>query len=234
MHKIKVFAQDKIWRVSASMTIFVEDVNDNAPEFLSTSYNFSILTPHTKNGYFVGKVEANDLDEGINKKFTYYTYSSHLYIDPESGEIFLTRNLSFLPADFITAEIFANDYGVPSNVGNTKVNIYLLDNYFESPVFEQDEYVFAIETPIEGNVSFGSVKTKTPNDRILYELTEQNGIISIDSVTGKLSGNFSSMQTDDFIELTIMSHDYKSNTPGITTIIIKAIEKEELEFKLKK
>uniref|UniRef100_A0AC34F3S9 Cadherin domain-containing protein n=1 Tax=Panagrolaimus sp. ES5 TaxID=591445 RepID=A0AC34F3S9_9BILA len=235
LHKIKVYAQDKIWRVSASMTIFVEDVNDNAPEFISSSYNFSVLTQHTKNEYFVGSVEANDLDEGINKKLTYYTYSPYIYIYPESGEIFLTRNLSYLPADFITAEIFSINYGVPSNVGSTNVNIYLLDKYLEPPDFEYEEYVFGIETPV-GNefVNFGKVKTKSPNSRIQYELSQLSNIVSINAETGEMSGNFSTLKFDDTIEFTIKANDYMSNKPGITTVIIKATEKQEIEFKVKK
>uniref|UniRef100_A0A914YF43 Cadherin n=1 Tax=Panagrolaimus superbus TaxID=310955 RepID=A0A914YF43_9BILA len=235
LHKIKVYAQDKIWRVSASMTIFVEDVNDNAPEFISLSYNFSVLTQHSKNGYFVGTVKAIDSDEGINKKLTYYTYSPYIYIYPESGEIFFTRNLSYFPADFITAEIFAIDYGVPSNVGSTKVNIYLLDKYLEPPIFEYDEYIFGVETPVGKEiVNFGNVKAKVPNNRIHYELSQPSNIVSIDSGTGELSANFNTLKFDDSIELTIKANDYMSNTPGITNIIIKAVERQEIEFKLKK
>ena len=149
------------------MTIVVEDVNDNAPTFVLNVYNFSVLTKATKNDYFVGIVEAFDLDEGINKKITYYTFSPYISVYPETGEVFLSQNLSHLPYEKIEAEIFAIDYGAPAKVGSTQLNIYLIDEYLNPPVFDRNEYLFVIETPMNSVASFGAIKVKDANHRVI-------------------------------------------------------------------
>lgn len=52
------------------MTVSVLDVNDNTPTFRDTTKNFSIPATAAV-GFPVSKIEAFDLDEGINGEIVY-------------------------------------------------------------------------------------------------------------------------------------------------------------------
>ncbi|XP_062857009.1 protocadherin-20 [Trichomycterus rosablanca] len=86
---------------SASVTVFIEDVNDNQPEVILPNSNFSCLTvpPSTKAGSIITKIYAIDHDSGVNSDITYHmmpsqpAQSSPFRIDPRSGNITLVQPL---------------------------------------------------------------------------------------------------------------------------------------------
>ncbi|KAF5896914.1 protocadherin-20-like [Clarias magur] len=86
----------------ASVTIYVEDVNDNQPQVLLPSSNLSCLTvsPNTSAGSIVTKIYAIDRDSGMNSDITYNIIArepinpSPFQIDPHSGNITLVQQLA--------------------------------------------------------------------------------------------------------------------------------------------
>ncbi|XP_028574255.2 cadherin-related family member 2 isoform X2 [Podarcis muralis] len=60
---------------TVNVTFIVEDINDNAPRFNSSFYEFSV--PEGLKGVFVGSVEATDADQTvINNRISFYIESS--------------------------------------------------------------------------------------------------------------------------------------------------------------
>ncbi|XP_026796506.3 protocadherin-20 isoform X2 [Pangasianodon hypophthalmus] len=86
---------------TASVTVFVEDVNDNQPQVLLPSSNLSCLTipPNTRAGSIITKIYAIDRDSGMNSDITYHIIArepinpSPFQIDPHSGNITLVQQL---------------------------------------------------------------------------------------------------------------------------------------------
>lgn len=86
---------------TASVTIFVEDVNDNQPQVLLPNSNLSCLTisPSTRTGSIITKIYAIDRDSGMNSDITYQIIArkpinpSPFQIDSHSGNITLVQQL---------------------------------------------------------------------------------------------------------------------------------------------
>ncbi|KAL7863760.1 hypothetical protein SRHO_G00127440 [Serrasalmus rhombeus] len=87
---------------TASVTIFVEDINDNQPQVILPSSNLSCLTvsPSTRTGSIVTKIYAVDRDSGMNSDITYQitarqpAWPSPFQIDSHSGNITLANRLA--------------------------------------------------------------------------------------------------------------------------------------------
>ncbi|TSL89839.1 Myelin proteolipid protein [Bagarius yarrelli] len=86
---------------TASVTVFVEDINDNQPQVILPSSNLSCLTisPNTRAGSIITKIYAVDHDSGMNSDITYQIIArepinpSPFQIDPHSGTITLVQQL---------------------------------------------------------------------------------------------------------------------------------------------
>ena len=67
----------------------VKDSNDNRPVFAQNAFNF-VVTENVEANYLVGKVSAEDKDEGANAKITYqFKLASRAFtIDGPTGMIF--------------------------------------------------------------------------------------------------------------------------------------------------
>ena len=67
----------------------VKDSNDNRPVFAQNAFNF-VVTENVEANHLVGKVSAEDKDEGANAKITYQFKSASraFTIDGPTGMIF--------------------------------------------------------------------------------------------------------------------------------------------------
>ncbi|XP_037801284.1 cadherin-89D-like [Penaeus monodon] len=79
--------EDNPRRVGSSVVeVFVEDVNDNLPEFSHSVYAISIVE-NLPSGFSVVQVSATDRDEGVNGAFNYHVVGGQgaLTVNPLSG-----------------------------------------------------------------------------------------------------------------------------------------------------
>lgn len=71
---------------SATVNIKVTDINDKNPEFVDQPYEFSVEEGIA--GKLMGKVHAEDADEGINAEIIYFTPDDiPVIIDPQTGNV---------------------------------------------------------------------------------------------------------------------------------------------------
>ena len=114
-------------RLSAEkvITIIVEDINDNAPEFVSVPT--SSLTPATQPGQVITTVQATDRDSNSNGLVTYrLDTESYLFgIDHYSGEISLKNKPEVLEAKY-ELEVVASDEAVQSERRSSSVTVTVL------------------------------------------------------------------------------------------------------------
>ena len=94
-YTLVVVATDGRFNSTVSVTVEVEDANDNAPSFRSATYSATL--PETSDpGTFVVRVEAEDRDIGSNADIVYAILNEDLFeINEQNGIITLARQLDF-------------------------------------------------------------------------------------------------------------------------------------------
>ncbi|CAB1337314.1 unnamed protein product [Coregonus sp. 'balchen'] len=156
----KVSAHDSGWTVSTDVTIFVTDVNDNAPRFSRPSYYLD-YPELTEVGSLVTQVSATDPDEGVNGKIFYFIRSQSEYfrINSSSGEIFIKQHLKYQNSTGSNINInrhsfiiTASDRATKPLMSETTVIVNILDSNDNPPKFESSSYF----TPVTKSVKVGT------------------------------------------------------------------------------
>uniref|UniRef100_A0A0R3RQB4 Cadherin n=1 Tax=Elaeophora elaphi TaxID=1147741 RepID=A0A0R3RQB4_9BILA len=152
---LKVKAWDGLWEVRTSLTITVEDVNDNAPTFSDSFYKFLVMA---NSGIFteIGRILAFDADEGFNGQIHYDLRCNNdlFMVEPSSGHIFSITALEQYVNNTVECKSFASDQGFPSMTSNATVYIHIID-FAESNGTKQAYYEFAFLPDAEPGAAIG-------------------------------------------------------------------------------
>ncbi|XP_022254786.1 cadherin-related tumor suppressor-like [Limulus polyphemus] len=158
---LKVVAVDGSWRAETTLTITIQDVNDNAPLFSEKIYTFNYPELQPTIG-FVGQVSAIDIDKhGPNSMVTYSLKrpSNFFRINPSSGEILSKEVLhykisskGFSPENQHRIQVIATDHGKPPLSMEVNIVINIVDSNNNQPLFQKKEYF----TPVTENVGIGT------------------------------------------------------------------------------
>uniref|UniRef100_A0A8C0AXX0 Protocadherin Fat 4 n=1 Tax=Buteo japonicus TaxID=224669 RepID=A0A8C0AXX0_9AVES len=191
-YRIRVSAHDSGWTVSTDVTIFVTDVNDNAPRFTKPSYYLEC--PELPGiGLKVTQVSATDPDEGSNGQVFYFikSQSEFFRINATTGEIFNKQYLRYQNSSgssnvninrhsFI---VTSSDRGSPPLMSETTVTINIVDSNDNAPLFLARKYF----TPVTKNVKVGTnlIKVTAVDDKDFGLNSEVEYFISDESKTNK-------------------------------------------------
>ncbi|XP_009887839.1 PREDICTED: protocadherin Fat 4-like, partial [Charadrius vociferus] len=191
-YRIRVSAHDSGWTVSTDVTIFVTDVNDNAPRFTKPSYYLEC--PELPGiGLKVTQVSATDPDEGSNGQVFYFikSQSEFFRINATTGEIFNKQYLRYQNSSgssnvninrhsFI---VTSSDRGSPPLMSETTVTINIVDSNDNAPLFLARKYF----TPVTKNVRVGTdlIKVTAVDDKDFGLNSEVEYFISEESKTNK-------------------------------------------------
>ncbi|XP_068273249.1 protocadherin alpha-3-like [Nyctibius grandis] len=141
------------------LVISVLDANDNAPQFNQSVYKVQ-LPESAAEGTLVVRVNATDLDEDLNKEFSYSMISTvpagntDLFnIDPKTGEIRLTGALDFEEVRLHELQVEARDKGWPPLSGHCSVELEVLDVNDNAP----EVWVTSLSVPVAEDASVGTV-----------------------------------------------------------------------------
>ncbi|KAF5892830.1 protocadherin Fat 4, partial [Clarias magur] len=239
----KVSAHDSGWTVSTDVTIFVTDINDNAPRFSRPSYYLD-YPELTEIGSLVTQVSATDLDEGFNGKIFYFIRSQSEYfrINSSTGEIFIKQQLKYQNStghsnvnlnrhSFI---VTASDRGVKSLMSETTVIVNVIDSNDNHPIFESSSYF----TPVTKSVKVGTKLIKVTahdkkdygvNSEIEYALTGGNSSskFRLDKQTGWVSVASSLASDVNKVYLLEITVTDKGTPPLLDKTILKIAVTEE-------
>lgn len=166
------------------VTIYIEDVNDNAPEFESSTVRISI-PENAELGMPLYAANAHDKDSGksgtvryrltnvddMHTTNTISLTSPHKKMDrPKNGNLFSinaeTGHLTLIHSlDYETAQrhaliVTATDMGEPSLSANLTILVEVQDVNDNSPIFEQSEYTISVieSTQINSQVKLNSIR----------------------------------------------------------------------------
>ncbi|MGH0184637.1 UNVERIFIED_CONTAM: hypothetical protein FKN15_015775 [Acipenser sinensis] len=174
---IKVNANDSAWSVNTDVTVYVTDVNDNAPVFSQLSYTASVPEPSAEN-VFIMQVSAIDLDLGLNGHIFFFIQppSDFFRVNATTGEVKTKQPSSGTKSYSFT--IVASDCGENPNHSESDVTVNVVPLNEHPPVF----LPFRPLTSIPFNVEFGTKVLKLTvvdqdfysNDTAEYSITGGN------------------------------------------------------------
>uniref|UniRef100_A0A8C2JVZ5 Protocadherin Fat 4 n=1 Tax=Cyprinus carpio TaxID=7962 RepID=A0A8C2JVZ5_CYPCA len=239
----KVSAHDSGWTVSTDVTIFVTDVNDNAPKFSKPSYYLD-YPELTEVGSVVTQVSATDPDEGFNGKIFYFIRSQTEYfrINSSSGEIFIKQQLRYqnssghsnINVNRHSFIVTASDRGIKPLMSETTVIINVVDSNDNPPTFESSLYF----TPVTKSVKVGTRLLKVTahdhkdfglNSEIEYAVSGGNSSskFRLDKQTGSVTVASSLTADTDKVYLLEITASDKGNPPLSAKTTVKVAVTEE-------
>ncbi|XP_057206141.1 cadherin-related family member 2 isoform X2 [Triplophysa rosa] len=197
--------------VSASVTININDMNDNIPEFEKEFYIFSV-DEHCKNGTIVDTITATDADELDDGKITYKLVPNSILtrfdVFENNGTIYV-KNGELLDREG-TSSYTATLQAIDSvgKIGTTVLEINLRDINDQTPVMNRDVYDAFVQE--DQNLKLviqarDGDEPETPNSKIQYHIEdslfssnftiglydgvlENNGLLDREAIDPQLNG----------------------------------------------
>lgn len=228
---IKATNTDTLQSVYTHVTINVNDVNDNAPEFRPEAYSASVYE-NAWVGALVVQVTAIDMDSGDNSKVVYGIVGGNtggvFGIHPDKGLLLVNNTLDFETNQSYNLTIEARDRDNPSlkSREHAHVIITVQDSNDNNPVFVDLKYNFTI-AEVAGNGTFIGRVNATDADqdnygRISFSIldTEMLKVFSIDKTSGVLSlvGRLD-YESKKFYVLLISAQDQGAHPRSSTTLV---------------
>lgn len=202
-YRLVVIARDSGTPVLESrdtITIYVNDDNDETPIFSSVSVTFRVVE-NTPVGSTIGKVQANDSDSGENGRVSYYIIAGNVFglfvVNVSTGAIYCQREIDYEDSSSHVIGIKAVDNNIYKPRSSTiSVNIQIIDVNDNTPKFDKDPVILVRKE----NIPVGhTIHTFTASDRdsglngtVEYILMDQKpplGLLSLDPQSGKLTFN---------------------------------------------
>ncbi|MBN3295144.1 CELR2 protein, partial [Amia calva] len=179
------------------LEILVNDVNDNAPQFLRDRYQGSVLEDVPAFTSVV-QVSASDRDSGLNGR-VFYTFlggddgDGDFIIESTSGIVRTLRRLDRENVPVYELRAFAVDKGVPALKTPVDIQVSILDVNDNPPVFEKDEFDILVEENSPIGLVVARVTASDPdegsNAQIMYQIVEGNipEVFQLDIFSGELT-----------------------------------------------
>uniref|UniRef100_H0VFA7 Protocadherin alpha subfamily C, 1 n=1 Tax=Cavia porcellus TaxID=10141 RepID=H0VFA7_CAVPO len=143
-YQLVVTAQDggspSLW-ASATVSVEVADVNDNAPLFAQPEYTV-FVKENNPPGAHIFTVCARDADAQENALVSYSlverrvgerALSSYVSVHAESGKVFALQPLDHEELELLQFQVSARDSGVPALGSNVTLHVFVLDENDNAP-----------------------------------------------------------------------------------------------------
>ncbi|XP_026310244.1 protocadherin alpha-4 isoform X9 [Piliocolobus tephrosceles] len=143
-YELVVTARDggspSLW-ATASVSVEVADVNDNAPAFAQSEYTV-FVRENNPPGYHIFTVSARDADAQENALVSYSlverrvgerALSSYVSVHAESGKVYALQPLDHEELELLQFQVSARDAGVPPLGSNVTLQVFVLDENDNAP-----------------------------------------------------------------------------------------------------
>uniref|UniRef100_A0A674K493 Cadherin EGF LAG seven-pass G-type receptor 2 n=1 Tax=Terrapene triunguis TaxID=2587831 RepID=A0A674K493_9SAUR len=216
-YTLRIRAQDggrpPLSNISGLVTIQVLDVNDNAPIFVSTPFQSTVLE-NVPLGYSVLHIQAIDADSGNNARLQYALLEAGprfpFAISNSTGWIVVASELDRETVDFYSFGVEARDHGSPPMASSASVSITVLDVNDNNPEFTAKEYSVRLN---EDAAVGTSVLTVSAIDR------DANSVITYQIANGNTRNRFSiTSQSGGGLITLALPLDYKLERQYLLTI----------------
>ncbi|XP_015369769.1 PREDICTED: cadherin-86C [Diuraphis noxia] len=186
-------------KARASVVVYLDDVNDNAPRFTRAEYNIQ-LPENATAGVRVTTVEAVDLDTGLFGSVRYTAVlgfkNSSLVLDPITGVIVVSNDNHGFDREE-SAEyrlnVEARDMDGRGLATTVPLIIHVLDINDETPVFQDMPIQFVLTQDMRNFTERAFIKAidkdaEAPNNLVRYEIINgnYNNRFTLNPETGEL------------------------------------------------
>ncbi|XP_058398365.1 protocadherin alpha-5-like [Diceros bicornis minor] len=129
-----------LW-ATASVSVEVADVNDNAPAFAQPEYTV-FVKENNPPGSHIFAVSARDADAQENARVSYSlverrvgerALSSYVSVHAESGKVYALQPLDHEELELLQFQVSARDAGVPPLGSNVTLQVFVLDENDNAP-----------------------------------------------------------------------------------------------------
>lgn len=191
----------------------VIDINDNAPMFVSTPFQATILES-VPIGYSVIHIQAIDSDSGENARLDYRLTDTSpgfpFTINNSTGWITASAALDRETTEYYTFGVEARDNGIPVMSSSASVSITVLDVNDNAPTFTEKIYSLKIN---EDAVVGSSVLTVTAVDQDI------NSVVTYQISSGNTRNRFAiTSQSGGGLITLALPLDYKQERQYVLTI----------------
>jgi protocadherin Fat 1/2/3 len=180
---------------SSNLVVLVLDINDNPPVFVSKMYSASV-NENTPVGANVVHVQATSKDTGVNAEVSYSIVAGNEHrkfkINPKSGVIVVSGELDHEKGREYLLTIQAQDGGDPPLSNHASVNITVLDENDNAPVFSQGSYSATVNEAASMGHGVAVVSATDPdsgdNGRINFAIVggDRHKQFSVDANSGHI------------------------------------------------
>ncbi|XP_067023578.1 protocadherin Fat 4-like isoform X2 [Acropora muricata] len=227
---------------SATVVVTILDVNDNKPDINNLPQKISVSEGKPP-GSVVFVLKANDKDQGVNSDLRGYIDSGNddgsFRLNAQDGSLRVTRKLDFETKKNYTLNIRVTDRGSPPLSSFGTLEIALLDENDNAPVFSLSSYRATVkENTAKGTTFFQVTATDLDsgsNGNITYAIVNGNegDTFSIDSSGSLLIKNSPDFETRNQYNLMVDAVD--SGVPrkaayAHVTVIIEDVNDHAPQF----
>lgn len=130
--------------------VSITDINDSPPKFNQSIYVFNNISESISFDSIIGRVHADDVDDGVNGEIRYYLISPAkcFHVDSITGDIRVRCSLDYESQTMHRLEIEARDSGEGYKTDFCTVLIHLFDENDHSPVID----IYPADRPIESGL----------------------------------------------------------------------------------
>ncbi|KAM6148965.1 protocadherin alpha-13 isoform 11-T11 [Erethizon dorsatum] len=156
-----------LW-ASATVSVEVADVNDNAPVFAQPEYTV-FVKENNPPGSHIFTVCARDADAQENALVSYSLVerrvgerllSSYVSVHAESGKVFALQPLDHEELELLQFQVSARDSGVPALGSNVTLQVFVLDENDNAPALLGPQTGGAVSELVSRSVGAGHVVAK--------------------------------------------------------------------------
>lgn len=221
-YRLNITAQDlgfKSKEATATLSIILTDINDNAPQFNQTQY-IAYLPENSPVNSYIYRVKARDIDSSKNAVIRYYInnkMNSLFYINDNTGEIYSKEIFDYEEKTIYNLEIWAeNPNSSMKNTTDVIVHITGVNEYY--PKFKQPVFHFDVSESADVGTNVGVIQATDEDngdDGIIYYLfvgSSNDKGFSINSQTGVIRvARYLDRETQNRVVLTVLA----KNSGGI-------------------
>lgn len=176
----------------ATVSIKVEDENDNSPVFPVSSY-LEFVPENSPIGTTVFTSHANDIDRGIYGKLNYSIIGGegkdNFKIDVLTGAVTTEMVFDYEVKNRYFLQLQASDIGGQTAVVQVQIDVESRDEF--APEFTEVSYRFSMPPDADVGYTVGKVlatdRDKGPDGRVVYHLRNQHPHFKINKINGMIT-----------------------------------------------
>ncbi|XP_008408015.1 cadherin EGF LAG seven-pass G-type receptor 2 isoform X5 [Poecilia reticulata] len=182
-YTLRIRAQDggrpPLSNISGLVTVQVLDINDNAPIFVSTPFQATVLE-NVPLGYSIIHIQAVDADSGENSRLEYRLTETTPHfpfaINNSTGWIIVAAELDRESVDFYNFGVEACDHGYPVMSSSASISMTILDVNDNNPEFTQKAYYMRLneDAAVGTSVVTVSAVDQDINSVVTYQISSGN------------------------------------------------------------